>query len=229
MLWVDSICINQSIVPERNRQPGLMTNIYQNAAQVLIYLGESHDDGDSVMSWIRELDSPSNFGDGNSSRLSLATNPRDKIYAILPLVKAEYEKSMQNLLLSSSSATNTSTTTVPKEIPTGIQVDYAAYTEPPETHGWENYSNISETEQKSWTVSHQPTGSDTNTGTEPGPGLRPALHIHVAVHVGNIIKAGPICSIADNFLPVKEWSLLVDDDGDDVAGDRLPVESLVIF
>jgi len=192
MLWVDSICINQSIVPERNRQLGLMTNIYQNAAQVLIYLGESHDDSDSVMSWIRELDSPSHFGDGNSStppsketlqkflqrpwfhrvwilqeaafakqaivicgsqetdwkgfisfyhwntsrrrdglslpysllysasepfhiwesipstcyakalrrmlqasRLSLATNPRDKIYAVLPLVKAEYEKSMQ--------------------------------------------------------------------------------------------------------------------------------------
>lgn len=41
--------------------------------------------------------------------------------------------------------------------------------------------------------------------------MRPALHIHVAVHVGNIIKAGPICSIADNFLPVKEWSLLVDE------------------
>lgn len=369
MLWVDSICIDQSMIPERNRQLGLMTNIYQNATQVLIYLGESDDSSDSVMSWIRELDSPSDFGDGSdpappskesleqffqrpwfhrvwilqeaafakqaivicggeetdwtgfisfyhwntsrpqkerlslpyslsysasepfhiwesipstsyakalrrmlhASRLSLATNPRDKVYAILPLVKAEYEKSIQHFILSSSPA-SADTIVVPKEIPVKIKVDYArsisqvfidaatvlldelgldqllallisgpqtiphlpswipdwtnnstftwrgqgatgpgqhaGYTKPPERHGWEDYSRIPETEKKSWTVSHQPIDTHVNTGPEQDLGLTPSLHIHTAVHVGNIVKAGPICSIADNFFPLKEWGLL---------------------
>ncbi|KAK3312156.1 heterokaryon incompatibility protein-domain-containing protein [Apodospora peruviana] len=66
-LWVDSICINQSMVQERNHQLRLMTRIYRHASQVLVYIGESHGESDAVMSWIRELDAPSDYGQGPSS------------------------------------------------------------------------------------------------------------------------------------------------------------------
>ena len=39
MLWVDSICIDQSNLEERSHQVGIMTKIYQKAEKVLIYLG----------------------------------------------------------------------------------------------------------------------------------------------------------------------------------------------
>ncbi|KAK0613557.1 heterokaryon incompatibility protein-domain-containing protein [Immersiella caudata] len=63
-LWVDAICINQSLIQERNHQLGLMTRIYQGASRVLVYLGESDGDSDMVMEWIRELHTPSDFGRG---------------------------------------------------------------------------------------------------------------------------------------------------------------------
>lgn len=38
-LWVDAICINQSDIPERNREVLRMLSIYQNAQQVVVWLG----------------------------------------------------------------------------------------------------------------------------------------------------------------------------------------------
>ncbi|KAI9763815.1 MAG: hypothetical protein M1840_009069 [Geoglossum simile] len=38
-LWVDAICINQSDTPERNREVLRMLSIYQNAQQVVVWLG----------------------------------------------------------------------------------------------------------------------------------------------------------------------------------------------
>jgi hypothetical protein len=53
ILWVDAICINQESVPERNHQIQLMRSIYENAACVLIYIGEpsvtQYDNGLSMM------------------------------------------------------------------------------------------------------------------------------------------------------------------------------------
>ncbi|KAI4089914.1 MAG: hypothetical protein L6R37_007970 [Teloschistes peruensis] len=40
LLWIDSICINQDDVHEKNHQVRIMTQIYRNASRVLIYLGE---------------------------------------------------------------------------------------------------------------------------------------------------------------------------------------------
>ncbi|KAF2691604.1 HET-domain-containing protein, partial [Lentithecium fluviatile CBS 122367] len=40
ILWVDAICIDQSNVKERNHQVGFMRDIYSQAEQVDIYLGE---------------------------------------------------------------------------------------------------------------------------------------------------------------------------------------------
>ncbi|KAH7086460.1 heterokaryon incompatibility protein-domain-containing protein [Paraphoma chrysanthemicola] len=39
-LWIDQICINQEDITERNRQVPLMTEIYQTARQVLVWLGQ---------------------------------------------------------------------------------------------------------------------------------------------------------------------------------------------
>lgn len=66
-LWIDSACINQSLILERNHQLGLMPQIYSRASRVIVYLGESTDESDSVMDWIHENDSPSNFGGSAAS------------------------------------------------------------------------------------------------------------------------------------------------------------------
>ncbi|KAK8045490.1 hypothetical protein PG993_005514 [Apiospora rasikravindrae] len=66
-LWVDSICINQSLIPERNQQLHLMPRIYSGASRVVIYLGESSgaDGSDVVMDWLRELHEPSDSSTGH--------------------------------------------------------------------------------------------------------------------------------------------------------------------
>ena len=39
-IWVDAVCINQCDIPERNQQVAMMGDIYRNARQVCIWLGE---------------------------------------------------------------------------------------------------------------------------------------------------------------------------------------------
>jgi Heterokaryon incompatibility protein (HET) len=41
-LWVDSVCIDQKNLSERNSQVKIMTDIYSGASRVLVYLGEGH-------------------------------------------------------------------------------------------------------------------------------------------------------------------------------------------
>lgn len=41
-LWVDSICINQSSIEERNEQVKMMADVYTKAEQVIVWLGEGH-------------------------------------------------------------------------------------------------------------------------------------------------------------------------------------------
>jgi hypothetical protein len=43
-LWVDSICIDQSNVPERNQQVQMMRSIYESAGYAIAYLGPEADD-----------------------------------------------------------------------------------------------------------------------------------------------------------------------------------------
>ncbi|KAF4331654.1 heterokaryon incompatibility het-6 [Fusarium beomiforme] len=61
LLWIDSICIDQDSPAEKNHQLGLMARIYQNASQVLVYLGQGTPDSDAAMRCIREIDEPSNY------------------------------------------------------------------------------------------------------------------------------------------------------------------------
>jgi hypothetical protein len=43
LLWVDAICINQDDIIERSRQVRIMREIYANAKQVVVWLGEAKD------------------------------------------------------------------------------------------------------------------------------------------------------------------------------------------
>jgi hypothetical protein len=48
LLWVDSICIDQTSIPERNQQVKLMGEIYGSAQRVLIWLGKGTPQSDIV-------------------------------------------------------------------------------------------------------------------------------------------------------------------------------------
>jgi hypothetical protein len=61
MLWIDAIAINQHLIPERNHQLGLISQIYSRATRVVVYLGELADDSDTAMDWIRNIDKPDDF------------------------------------------------------------------------------------------------------------------------------------------------------------------------
>jgi hypothetical protein len=52
LYWIDAICINQSDVHERNHQVGLMKQIYANATDVYVWLGQEADDSDLAMDFI---------------------------------------------------------------------------------------------------------------------------------------------------------------------------------
>jgi hypothetical protein len=58
IIWVDSICINQEDIDERNHQITLMTSIYKSAACVIVYLGEEANGSNEAMDWIQEIDEP---------------------------------------------------------------------------------------------------------------------------------------------------------------------------
>lgn len=56
LVWVDSICINQNDVEERNAQVRMMGKIYSSAKHVLIHLGEESEDSDLAMQIMAEAD-----------------------------------------------------------------------------------------------------------------------------------------------------------------------------
>ena len=57
-LWVDAICINQKDIAERNYQVTIMHGIYQQAVQVIVWLGKKSFDSDCAMDVLEDK----NFG-----------------------------------------------------------------------------------------------------------------------------------------------------------------------
>lgn len=55
LVWVDAICINQADVSERNKQVLRMTEIYQRACEVFLWLGPALDDGDFILEKLEGL------------------------------------------------------------------------------------------------------------------------------------------------------------------------------
>jgi Heterokaryon incompatibility protein (HET) len=54
-LWVDSICIDQKSIQDRNHQVRLMKHIYEGASQVFIWLGEADEETDLAWHYIKEF------------------------------------------------------------------------------------------------------------------------------------------------------------------------------
>lgn len=57
-LWIDSLCINQSDKTERSEQVGKMAEIYQNAENVWIWLGEEDSTSESAMNLVPHIIKP---------------------------------------------------------------------------------------------------------------------------------------------------------------------------
>ena len=54
ILWIDSICINQKDIQERNLQVRRMLDIYKSALRVTVWLGEGDQDSDKAMTFINK-------------------------------------------------------------------------------------------------------------------------------------------------------------------------------
>jgi hypothetical protein len=54
-LWIDSTCIDQSSIPERNTQVAHMDDIYRSAQRVLVWLGEGNAAVVKTIRFIKEL------------------------------------------------------------------------------------------------------------------------------------------------------------------------------
>jgi hypothetical protein len=54
-LWIDSICINQSDISERNHQVKQMGLIFSSAIQVVVWLGQGDDNTDAAMHFVQRL------------------------------------------------------------------------------------------------------------------------------------------------------------------------------
>lgn len=54
VFWIDALCINQGDIKERNRQVQRMAEIYQKAAEVVIWLGDSDHDSDVALGLMRK-------------------------------------------------------------------------------------------------------------------------------------------------------------------------------
>jgi len=52
VLWIEAICINQADDIEKSHQVSLMGEIYRNADNVVIFLGEERDDSAMVMRYL---------------------------------------------------------------------------------------------------------------------------------------------------------------------------------
>jgi hypothetical protein len=53
-LWVDSLCIDQTNIPEKNAQLGQMREIYVQAKSVIAWLGPSYESSELAMKWIQD-------------------------------------------------------------------------------------------------------------------------------------------------------------------------------
>lgn len=56
LLWIDSLCINQAHISERNHQVGLMDQIYSRADRVLICIQDPNYSYSGLFKWLREGD-----------------------------------------------------------------------------------------------------------------------------------------------------------------------------
>ena len=78
-LWIDAVCINQNDIEEKNQQVQMMSDIYKNAAYVVVSLGESDSETDAAMDYIYHLSKAINQEIQKIRRIG---NPNQKIEKI---------------------------------------------------------------------------------------------------------------------------------------------------
>jgi hypothetical protein len=55
LVWIDAICINQSVAAEQVHQVSVMGDIYRNARRVLAWIGPAADDSDAIFDYLENL------------------------------------------------------------------------------------------------------------------------------------------------------------------------------
>jgi hypothetical protein len=65
IFWIDALCIDQNNDREKNEQVIRMAEIYQNAQNVVVWLGEKDSDSDIAMDFVPKLLDPSFLSDDN--------------------------------------------------------------------------------------------------------------------------------------------------------------------
>jgi hypothetical protein len=90
IIWVDAVCINQSNNAEKKGQIGLMPAIYSKASRVIVWLGDSKDDGSSALETIRDAaEGPRNFSSTQQpSETSLIQHSENASETELPTPRA---------------------------------------------------------------------------------------------------------------------------------------------
>ena len=71
IIWIDTLCINQSDVAERNHQVGIMKQIYQNANRTWVWLGHDNNFAAEAVEMISHL------ADQMSNRINLCNDPME--------------------------------------------------------------------------------------------------------------------------------------------------------
>jgi hypothetical protein len=82
-LWVDTICINQDDIPERNEQVSRMGTIYSLATEVIVWLGPHKDRSKLAITFIQD-----NMHTRRKSRLDfLKDSFQEELQAVLDLTR----------------------------------------------------------------------------------------------------------------------------------------------
>ena len=76
VLWIDQICINQADLVERSLQVPLMAEIYTNARQVIVWLGEADSNTEDAFGFIPRLAS------------AFSVNTKDYFPAVFPFINS---------------------------------------------------------------------------------------------------------------------------------------------
>ncbi|XPS81545.1 hypothetical protein M3J09_013476 [Ascochyta lentis] len=72
-LWIDQICIDQSVIEERNHQVRMMSSIYKRATYVYVWLGSSDERTEAAMQTVK-----SGFRRYHDNKYTLATKARHR-------------------------------------------------------------------------------------------------------------------------------------------------------
>jgi hypothetical protein len=68
LIWIDSICIDQANVVERNQQVSIVADIYRSAESVYVWLGRGDEDTSYAIEHIRDCDPETEFDSSTFSQ-----------------------------------------------------------------------------------------------------------------------------------------------------------------